>query len=239
MRLLLLSNSTNPGGAYLAWPREHLADFLRHDGAGASAPRRRVAFVPYAGVRVRWDDYTARVAEALGELGCDVVGVHADGDPAGAVAAADVVAVGGGNTFRLLERLHATGLVEAIRARVRAGVPYVGWSAGSNVACPTIRTTNDMPVVEPPTFTALGLVPFQINPHYTEARLPNHGGETRPERLLEFVELNREMPVVGLPEGTALRVEDGGVTLVGGAPAVVFRYGVEPAPVAPGAALAL
>jgi dipeptidase E len=229
MRLLLLSNSTNPGEPYLAWPRAHLAEFL------GAAPLR-IAFVPYAGVRVTWDEYTSRVADALGALGGhEVTGVHAADDPARAVASADAVAVGGGNTFRLLERLHATGLVGAIRDRVRAGAPYVGWSAGSNVACPTIRTTNDMPIVEPPTLGALGLVPFQINAHYTEARLPNHGGETRVERLLEFVELDRDATVLGLPEGTALRVEGARVTLLGGAPAVRIRYGREPEPLAPGA----
>jgi dipeptidase E len=228
MRLLLLSNSTSPGEPYLAWPRAHLADFL------GAAPLR-IAFVPYAGVRVTWDDYTARVAGALGALGGHAVtGVHAADDPARAVADADAVAVGGGNTFRLLELLHATGLVAAIRERVRAGTPYVGWSAGSNVACPTIRTTNDMPIVEPPTLDALGLVPFQINAHYTEARLPNHGGESRVERLLEFLELNRETTVLALPEGTALRVEGTRTTLLGGAPATRFRHGREPEAVAAG-----
>jgi dipeptidase E len=224
MRLLLLSNSTNPGEPYLAWPRTHIADFLGR--------ARKVFFVPYAGVRMHPDDYTGAVQDALGTT-FEVRGAHAFADPAAELERADAIAIGGGNTFQLLARLYAEGLLDPIRKRVRAGVPYVGWSAGSNVASPTIRTTNDMPIVEPPGFAALGLVPFQINPHYTEARLPNHGGESRPERIAEFLELNQAERVVGLREGTALRIEGKRTSLVGSAPLVFFRYGAEPREIAP------
>jgi dipeptidase E len=137
--------------------------------------------------------------------------------------------VGGGNTFHLLRGMYEKGLVEAIRGRVLTGVAsYIGWSAGSNVACPTIRTTNDMPIVEPPTLDALGLVPFQINPHYTDARLEGHRGETRDDRLAEFVHANPGVRVVGLREGTMLRVEGGRVALVGERGPRLFVKGEEP-----------
>ena len=205
MRLLLLSNSTSDQG-YLV----HAADWL-HAFLGEAVGR--VLFVPYAGVTITWDDYAERVRAAL--PGYDLDAIHEAGDPVRAVAEAEAVFVGGGNTFRLVERLHSLGLMEAIRARVRAGAPYVGWSAGANVAGPTLRTTNDMPVIEPPSFETLGLVPFQINPHYTDAHPPGHRGETRAERLAEFTALNPEVRVVGMPEGTALRREGDRLTRLG------------------------
>jgi dipeptidase E len=225
MRLLLLSNSTNPGEPYLAWPRAHIHDFL---GSGA-----RLFFIPYAGVRMTHEAYAAAVREALAPLGVTLVGAHESADPGAELERADAIAVGGGNTFQLLARLYAEGLLDPIRKRVRAGLPYVGWSAGSNVASPTIRTTNDMPIVEPPSFGALGLVPFQLNPHYTEERLPNHGGETRPERIAEFLEINRTERVVGLREGSGLRVEGKRLSMVGTAPLTFFRHGVPPREVGP------
>jgi len=220
-RLLLLSNSAMPGQGYLAWARASIGDFL-----GSAV--RRVFFVPFAGVTIPWDEYTGRVREVFGALGYEVVSAHERDDPVTALAESDAVAVGGGNTFQLLARMHDTSLLDAIRAAVRNGLPYIGWSAGSNVACPTIRTTNDMPIVEPPGLSALGLVPFQINAHYTEARLGDHGGETRVDRLNEFVQANPAMPVVGLPEGTALRLEGSELSLIGDAGAVV--YGLDGGP---------
>ncbi|HMU60522.1 MAG TPA: dipeptidase PepE [Gemmatimonadales bacterium] len=220
-RLLLLSNSMLPGQGYLAWARLHIGDFL--------GPKvRRVFFVPFAGVTISWDDYAGRVREVFGPLGYEVVSAHEYDDPVAALGDVDAVAVGGGNTFQLLAQMHATGLLGAIRTAALNGAPFIGWSAGSNVACPTIRTTNDMPIVEPPGLSALGLVPFQINAHYTEARLGDHGGETRVDRLNEFVHANPGMPVVGLPEGTALRLEGGELSLIGEAGAVV--YGLDGGP---------
>lgn len=208
MRLLLLSNSTSPGRSYL----DHAVPWLKAFLADTS----RVVFVPYAGVTVSWDDYAAKVREALAPLDIELVSVHETTSPTDALEGAGAVLVGGGNTFHLLREMYAVGLVDAIRKRVREGLPFVGWSAGSNVACPTIRTTNDMPIVEPPSFDALGLVPFQINPHYTDAHPDGHQGETRAQRLAEFVTANPDVPVIGLPEGTALRINGRQLDLLGG-----------------------
>ena len=226
MRLLLLSNSTNFGGTFLG----HAGDWLRDHLTGA----RNVVFLPFAAVRFSYDEFVRKVAERFAPFGCNIQGLHSAADPVAAVRSADAIAVGGGNTFQLLTRMYELGLLDVIRERVKAGVPYVGWSAGSNVASTTIRTTNDMPVVEPQSFTALGLIPYQINPHFTDAVIPNHGGETRSERLLEFLELNPGMPVLGLREGTAIRVDAGGAVLLGEQPARAFLKGREPWDVAPG-----
>jgi len=226
MRLLLLSNSTNFGGTFLG----HAGDWLRGHFTGV----RRVLFVPFAAVRFSYDEFVRKVADALGPLGVEVVGIHAVGDPAAAVRDAEAIAVGGGNTFRLLARMYELNLLEPIRERVRDGMPYVGWSAGANVAGPTIRTTNDMPIVEPPSFDALRLIPFQLNPHFTDAVIPNHGGETRSERLLEFMELNRDMPVLALREGTALQAKDDRMILLGDQPGRGFLHGREPWEIMPG-----
>lgn len=227
MKLLLLSNSTNHGSGFLEHAQEMLGRFF-------GTRVREVLFVPYASVRFPYDAFADRVADRFRALGIGVRAIHRESDPARAMEAAEAIVVGGGNTFRLLARLQESSLVEPIRNRVLGGVPFVGWSAGANVACPTIKTTNDMPIVEPASFDALALVPFQINPHYTEARLPNHGGETRPERLLEFVQANPAVPVVALPEGTALLVEDGVVTLLGPTAATVFAADKEPRTLDPG-----
>lgn len=226
-RLLLLSNSRNAGQGYLDHALAPIRSFL-----GAS--RKRVLFIPYAGVRLSYDDYAANVRERFEAMGYALDSIHEAANPARAVDEAGVLVVGGGNTFHLLFALAERGLIEHIRARVLAGLPYVGWSAGSNIACPTIRTTNDMPIVEPPSFEALGLVPFQINPHYTDLHPPGHQGETRAERIEEFCTVNPSVPVVGLPEGTMLRVEGNRLTLLGSLPAYVFRHGFAPTEYAPG-----
>ena len=226
-RLLLLSNGSElVGDEPTEFAQGAVRDFL---GAGV----RRVLFVPFATVVRTYDEYAARVRKRFGAMGYEVESVHEAGDAPAAVGRAEAIAVGGGNTFHLLRGLYRAGVVEAIRARVGRGAPYVGWSAGSNVACPTIKTTNDMPVVEPPSFSALGLVPFQINPHYTDDRLPGHKGETRDERLQEFVHANPGVRVVGLREGTMLRVEGEDITLVGDRAARLFFKGEEPRELAP------
>ncbi|MGY0058261.1 dipeptidase PepE [Streptomyces sp. LZ34] len=228
MRLLLLSNSTAPGRGYLDHAREEIGALL--DGV------RRLVFVPYA--LADRDGYTAQVAKALEPLGLEVTGAHTAADPAGLIGGAEAVFVGGGNSFRLLKALHEHGLVRAIRERVAAGVPYIGSSAGTNMACPTLRTTNDMPIVQPPSFEALGLLPFQINPHYLDPRPDlGHMGETRAERLEQFLEEN-DVPVVGLREGTWLRRDADRLTLGGiAAGAVLFQRGAAPAELGPGADL--
>lgn len=222
MNLLLLSNSRSAGSPYLA----HALDAIV-ETAGTGT---RVFFVPFAGVTVAWDNYTAMVREALGPLGLTVESAH-DG---ARVEDADVVMVGGGNSFHLLKHCRDRGLLEPISRRVRDGVPYIGWSAGANLACPTIRTTNDMPIVETGSLDALGLVDFQINPHFTNELPAGHQGETRADRLAEFLAVNPAVQVLGLPEGDWVRASGNALHLVGPKPALWFRAGHTPAPVAPG-----
>ena len=233
MRLLLISNSTAAGQPYLQWPLEHIRRFL-----GGCA--ETVAFVPYAAVTFSYDEYEARVQERFDDLGIEVRSVHREADPARAIRKAEAVVVGGGNTFALLKKMQEQGLVDAVRIAVgELGVPYVGWSAGANVACPSIRTTNDMPIVEPASFEAAGLVPFQINPHYLDAHPDGHAGETREQRIEEFVAANPGMRVAGLREGCLLRIEDGRRELVGDRPMRVFRHGDAPLEVNPSDSLDL
>ena len=226
-RLLLLSNGSELIGQNPSqFAHGVLKDFL-------SPSVKRVLFVPFATVIHSEDEYLASVRRCFGPLGYKVESMHSVPDVKHAVEDTDAIAVGGGNTFCLLRALYRLNVVEVIRERVRSGMPYVGWSAGSNVACPTIRTTNDMPIVEPPTLNALGLVPFQINPHYTDARITGHMGEIRDERLLEFTHANPGVRVIGLREGTMLRVEDDEIKLLGGKPARIFVKGENPRDVGP------
>lgn len=205
-------------------------------------PIAQVLFIPYA--LHDPDKYLKFMTERGLTGGYELVGIHRRPDPKTAVANADAIYIGGGNTFRLLNALYHYDLLDVIRTRVRAGVPYVGISAGSNVAGPTIMTTNDIPIVMPPSFAALGLVPFQINAHYyTGANwvkqgdaFVEHFGETRDDRLREFHEMN-DTPVVGLVEGGSLLC-DGTAVQLHDAPARVFRKGADPIDAQPGADLA-
>lgn len=228
MRLLLLSNSTMPGEPYLGWPREHIASFL--------GERKRIAFIPFAAVSYPMDEYARITQGAFADLGHELFSLHTETDKVKALMNADAVAVGGGNTFQLLRTLYSTELLRAIRVKVLGGMPYIGWSAGSNVACPTIMTTNDMPITEVPTFRAMGLVPFQINPHYTDVKPEDHGGETRDQRITEFLALNQRATVLGLREGSLLNVQDDLMTLEGRGMRL-FRSGTEPKDIAGGVAL--
>lgn len=228
MQLLLISNSTMPGEPFFTWPRAHAQAFLEG--------RDRIAFVPYAAVEAQYDAYADKVAEVFAAMGKELVSLHREADPVKALDGAGAVAVGGGNTFLLIRALYRWNLIRAIGAKVRAGMPYMGWSAGGNVACPTIMTTNDMPIVEPPSMRALHLVPFQINPHYTEATIPGHGGESRDQRIAEFLALNPRMTVAGLREGALLHVH-GGTLRLEGRGMRVFRQGEAPLDVAGGTEL--
>jgi dipeptidase E len=225
--LLLISTSTVHGTQYLEHAFGPLEDFL--------GPVRRVLFIPYA-LQDR-AGYAAKARAAFASIGCGLDSIHEASSPGEAVERAEAVFTGGGNTFRLLKALYEADLMAVLRRRVGEGMRYAGASAGSNLACPTIKTTNDMPIVEPPTFEALGLVPFQINPHYLDPdRGSTHMGETRETRIREFHEEN-ETPVVGLREGAILRVDGGAVTLQGIAGARIFRRGKDPVEVSPVASL--
>lgn len=225
-RLLLLSNSRDAEGRYLAHAREALAAHL----SGVET----IAFVPFASVTLSWDDYTTMVRDALAPIGADVQSVHDADNATELLHSAGAIAIGGGNTFNLLAALQRTGLLDVIRGRAASGTPYVGWSAGSVVACPTIGTTNDMPIIAPSTLSALWLVRFQINAHFTDAHPPGFQGETRRQRLAEYTMVNRSIPVVGLPEGDWLEVHDERVTLRGAHPAHVFRHDTDDQVVHPG-----
>jgi dipeptidase E len=199
----------------------------------------RLLFVPFA--LADHDGYAWTITERGLNAGYELGGLHRHADPVEAVMRAEGIYVGGGNTFRLLTALYRLNLLDPIRERVRGGVPYLGISAGCNVACPTIKTTNDMPIVQPPSFDALGLVPFQVNPHYYTGSnyvcrgdgYVEHFGETRDDRLREFHEEN-ETPVIGLWEAGLLQCDGARVTL-SGAPARLFRRGQVPVDVDPGA----
>ncbi len=221
MRLLLISNSTNPGEPYLDYPKNNIKDFLGTNPVKA-------LFIPYAAVTFSYDVYEEKVRERFNEIGHDIVSIHRFHDPVQAVKEAAAIVVGGGNTWMLLKQIHDNHLIEIVRKKVLSGTPYIGWSAGSNLACPTIRTTNDMPVVEPESFNAFNLIPFQINPHYLDANPSGYAGETREQRIEEFIEVNQNIRVVGLREGTMLIRENEHLHLKGSLRARIFKKGSPP-----------
>jgi dipeptidase E len=226
-RLLLISNSTSYGGGYLDHCETEIRDFL--------SGIQRLAFVPFAAHDL--DRYATKVRERFEKMGMVVDSIHEADYPMQMVEDAEAVFIGGGNTFRLLTRLYETDLLELIFERVKTGMRYMGASAGSNVACPTIMTTNDMPIMQPESFLCLGLVPFQINPHFLDADAgTRHMGETREERIREYHEVN-DLTVVGLREGTLLRIEGTSVTLKGASPARIFVKGEDPREYPPGSSL--
>jgi len=217
-RLLLISNSTLHECRYLDHAEKEILDFV--------GPRTSVLFVPYAVYDRR--AYATKAQERFREMGLSLASIHDVSNMPRAIDEAEVIFVGGGNTFRLLKGLHDHDLLGPIRRRVATGMPYIGSSAGSIVACPTLKTTKDMPVVQPPSFEALGLVPFQISPHYLDPDpASTHMGETQEERIMQFLEENEE-PVVGLREGSLLRVQERTVVLKGPNTARIFRRGEKP-----------
>lgn len=226
MNLLLISNSTMAGEAYLDYPKHNIADFLGKQPV-------KCLFIPYAGVTVSFDDYEAKVKSRFQEVGHDVISIHHFDDPVKAVEEAEAIVVGGGSTWQLLRMIHDNQLTEPIRKKVLNGTKYIGWSAGSNLACPTIKTTNDMPIIDPKGFDALNLIPFQINPHYLDANPEGHGGETREQRILEFLEVNQQTTVAGLREGCMFTFTDGQIGYTGPYSLRIFQYGKEPYEVQP------
>ena len=228
-RVLLISNSTLYGSGYLDHAEAEIRDFLGNT--------ERVLFVPFA--LYDRDAYASQARARFEAMGYDLDSLHSAPDARQAVADAFAIFIGGGNTFRLLKSLYDFDLLDTIRRRVAEGMPYIGSSAGSNVAGPTIKTTKDMPIVEPPSFNALGLVPFQISPHYQDPD-PNstHMGETQEERILQFLEEN-DATVAGLREGAMVRLEKGVAVLKGSSGARIFRRGHDPLEILPGDTLTL
>jgi dipeptidase E len=222
MRLLLISNSTNPGEPYLDYPKNKIKEFLGYKPVKA-------LFIPYAAVTFSYDAYEEKVSERFREIGHDISSIHRFTDPVSAVRNASAIVIGGGNTWKLLKTIRDKNLIAIVREKVHAGTPYIGWSAGSNMACPTIRTTNDMPIVEPGSFEAFNLIPFQINPHYLDANPAGHAGETREQRIEEFIETNPGIYVAGLREGTMLLREDEKMVLSGARAIRIFRKDTAPA----------
>lgn len=226
MNLLLISNSTNAGEEYLKYPIAEIAKTLK----GVS----EVVFIPYAAVTFSYDEYEAKVQARFNEIGIKVRSIHHALNKRNFLRNAEAVVIGGGNTFALQKKMQEEDLLDVIHRRVKGGMPYVGWSAGSNVTCPTICTTNDMPIVQPESFRAIGLVSFQINPHYLDANPAGHAGETREQRILEYLEANRSRYVVGLREGCMLRIDDNGIELIGSRPMRIFKKGQPTYEVNPG-----
>ena len=221
MRLLLLSNSANPGEAYLAWPKEAIRSFL------GDVPTTAL-FIPYAAVTFSFDEYEAKVEKSFSEAGHHVRSIHHEWNPVQAVEEANTIVIGGGNTWQLVRLMHEHRLMDAIRKKVENGTPYIGWSAGSNVACPTLRTTNDMPIVDPMNFATLDLIPFQINPHFLDVHPEGFGGETREDRINEFIAVNPDVYVLGLREATLLQVERNNMRLVGSKTTRLFKKDASP-----------
>ncbi len=226
-RLLLVSNSTLYGSGYLDHAEKEIKDFL--------GPVRRVLFAPFA--LYDRNAYAAMARRRLAAMGYELDSVHEAADPKKAVETAEAIFIGGGNTFRLLKSLYDFDLLAPIRRRVAEGTPYLGSSAGSIVACPTLKTTKDMPIAQPPSFDALGLVGFQISPHYLDPDpRSTHMGETQEERINQFLEEN-DAPVAGLREGVMLRIEGDSIILKGITTARIFRRLHLPIEVEPGSNL--
>ncbi len=231
-RMLLISNSTMAGEPYLYYTKPFIKEFFKE--INFTPDNKNIIFIPYAAVTFSFDKYVNNVNKALSELNIKVKGIQNYNNPKKAIEDADMIIVGGGNTWQLIKMLQDNKLLEPIKKKVEEGIPYIGWSAGSNVACPTIKTTNDMPIVEPKNFNAIGLINFQINPHYLDANPKNFGGETREQRIKEFLEANKNTTVVGLREGTMLYVSGNKeIILWGNKNARIFKHGNEPKEIVP------
>jgi dipeptidase E len=207
-----------PGTAFFTWPRPHVTSFL------GEKPLNLI-FIPFAAVTFPMDEYEDVVRKVFNEMNYSIFSIHRVTNKWKALEEAEGIVVGGGNSFALLSRMYGEGLVELVQEKVQSGTPYIGWSAGANLACPTIKTTNDMPIVYPPSLDALNLVPFQINPHYHELKFENQGGETRKERLAEFLMMNPTLQVIGLPEGMLLRREGNSLVIRGAGTARLYQSG--------------
>lgn len=213
-KILALSSSKAGSEAYLETAIPLIKDFL-------GTEKLNIAFIPFASVENDFENYLLNVSSALASLQHTFNLVTYE-NALNIIKQSDVIMVGGGNTFKLLHDIYETKLLDAIRDKVNAGTPYIGWSAGSNITCPSIGTTNDMPIIEPQSFNALGLLPFQINPHYINQKPEGHNGETRDQRLKEFMKMNPGISVIGLPEGTALLLENKRLQFIGAVNSILF-----------------
>ena len=226
-KILLASTSTLFGEPYLGYLLPHLDQFFKGRGS--------LTFVPYARPGgISHDDYTDTVAKAFAQIGIKIVGLHTFDDPKRGLDSAEAIFVGGGNTFLLVNQLYRQELIQSLKYKIESGTPYLGTSAGSNIAGISMNTTNDMPIVHPPSFLTLGVVPFNINPHYLDPD-PNsrHNGETREKRISEFHCFN-DTPVIGLREGSFIAHQEGRALLQGPHTARVFRQGKQPYELEPG-----
>ena len=215
-KVLAFSSSREGNGAYLETAAPAINKFL------GNAPLN-IAFIPFASVNPDYEVYANMVRNGLEGLPYNIKTVNTENAKA-IIENADAIMVGGGNTFKLLHNLYDLQLMELIKNKVNNGTPFIGWSAGSNIAGATICTSNDMPIINPGSFIALGFLPFQINPHYYNLPVAGFNGETRDQRLAEFLQLNPSIPVVALPEGTALLQEEGCLKLMGNKNAFLFRW---------------
>jgi dipeptidase E len=227
MRLLLFSNSTDVGEDYLNFTLTYIDKFL-------TISDRKALFIPYAAVSIGFEEYFMMVLQKLKLIGIKLSSLHHSTDQIRSIEKSKIIIVGGGNTFCLLKKLQELNLLEIIKKKVLiVKAPYISWSAGSNLACPTIKTTNDMPIVQPMNFNSLNLVPFQINPHYTDLKIEGHGGETREMRINEFLTVNPTTWVVGLREGTLLQLSDKNILLKGTQNCRIFKYNHDPIEISP------
>jgi len=226
-KLLIVSTSKIHGSVYMGYLKEEVADFF----GGVE----ELLFIPYARPGgISFDAYTELPQKAFASLGIKVKGLHEFADPAQALAHAQGIFTGGGNTFLLLKTLYELNLIEPLQQTIAKGTPYMGSSAGSNITGLSIGTSNDMPIVYPPSFKALGVVPFNINPHYLDPNPSSkHQGETRETRINEF-HVHNSQPVVGLREGSWLRLENEALELKGELDARLFRAGHPPKELPPG-----
>ena len=213
-KIFAFSSSRSADSAFLEIPSRVIGEFMGSAGAD-------IAFIPFADAGYNYDEYTLAVERGLNNPALKIK-TALPADAVSVIENCDAILVGGGNTFKLIHDLYEMKLLGLIFGKVNQGCPYIGWSAGSNILAPTISTTNDMPIIEPKSFKALGLIPFQINPHYHNHHIAGFNGETRDDRLIEFVKLNPEIPVVGLTEGSYLKLENETLQYFGAKEGVLF-----------------
>ncbi len=213
-KILALSSSRSGNEDYLESAAPIIKNFL-------GAQPLQIAFIPFALVGKNYENYANDVAAALEDLPHKITLVNHH-NAKNIIGQSDAIMIGGGNTFKLLHDIYETGILEIIIDKINEGAPYIGWSAGSNITGPTIGTTNDMPVIQPKSFKALGFFPFQINPHYYNKKAEGFNGETRNQRLFEFIQTNPSLKIIGLPEGTALLLKDSVLTFIGGHTGILF-----------------